>query len=254
MKNQYTWIPTNESLKTQLSTGDNTIYITMQDNAGNKQQSNAIIIKNKAPAFTDKTDGVSSGFRFDEYYYVPAAFETYVTVKCCENNFLKQVSYTDIEHINEKTKTPINSKPEFSFASDVLKISKQTDLTVYENKLVERTITAENIYGQTTTWSFKFKVDTVAPVIKTGTSITIDGKSAVNDWFNKTTLPISGTYTENGSGVKQVTYKLTNGSGTVVESNGSIYTTKTGSDENFAANIGGFTEGKKHEESHRGAN
>lgn len=240
----YTWTPTNESLKTQLSTGDNTIYITMQDNAGNKQQSNAIIIKNKAPAFTDKTDGVSSGFRFDEYYYVNDAFETYVTVKCCENNFLKQVSYTDIEHINEKTKTPINSKPEFSFASDVLKISKQTDLTVYENKLVERTITAENIYGQTTTWSFMFKVDSVAPVIKTGTSITIDGKSAVNDWFNKTTLPISGTYTENGSGVKQVTYKLTNGSGTVVESNGSIYTTDKGDEEEFVANIGGFTEGK----------
>ena len=240
----YTWTPTNESLKTQLSTGDNTIYITMQDNAGNKQQSDAIIIKNKAPDFTNKTDGVSSGFRFDEYYYVNAAFETYVTVKCCENNFLKQVSYTDIEHINEKTKTPINSKPEFSFASDVLKISKQTDLTVYENKLVERTITAENIYGQTTTWSFKFKVDTVAPVIKTGTSITIDGKSAVNDWFNKTTLPISGTYTENGSGVKQVTYKLTNGSGIVVESNGSIYTTDKGDEEEFAANIGGFTEGK----------
>ena len=240
----YTWTPTNESLKTQLSTGDNTIYITMQDNAGNKQQSNAIIIKNKAPAFTDKTDGVSSGFRFDEYYYVNDAFETYVTVKCCENNFLKQVSYTDIEHINEKTKTPINSKPEFSFASDVLKISKQTDLTVYENKLVERTITAENIYGQTTTWSFMFKVDSVAPVIKTGTSITIDGKSAVNDWFNKTTLPISGTYTENGSGVKQVTYKLTNGSGIVVESNGSIYTTDKGDEEEFAANIGGFTEGK----------
>ena len=236
----YTWTPTNESLKTQLSTGDNTIYITMQDNAGNKQQSNAIIIKNKAPAFTDKTDGVSSGFRFDEYYYVPAAFETYVTVKCCENNFLKQVSYTDIEHINEKTKTPINSKPEFSFASDVLKISKQTDLTVYENKLVERTITAENIYGQTTTWSFMFKVDSVAPVIKTGTSITIDGKSAAKDWFNKTTLPISGTYTENGSGVKQVTYNLTNG---VVESNGSIYTTDKGDEEEFAANIGGFTEG-----------
>lgn len=236
----YTWTPTNESLKTQLSTGDNTIYITMQDNAGNKQQSDAIIIKNKAPDFTNKTDGVSSGFRFDEYYYVNAAFETYVTVKCCENNFLKQVSYTDIEHINEKTKTPINSKPEFSFASDVLKISKQTDLTVYENKLVERTITAENIYGQTTTWSFKFKVDTVAPVIKTGTSITIDGKSAVNDWFNKTTLPISGTYTENGSGVKQVTYNLTNG---VVESNGSIYTTDKGDEEEFAANIGGFTEG-----------
>ncbi len=240
----YTWTPTNESLKTQLSTGDNTIYITMQDNAGNKQQSNAIIIKNKAPDFTNKTDGVSSGFRFDEYYYFNAAFETSVTVKCCENNFLKQVSYTDIEHINEKTKTPINSKPEFSFASDVLKISKQTDLTVYENKLVERTITAENIYGQTTTWSFKFKVDSVAPVIKTGTSITIDGKSAVNDWFNKTTLPISGTYTENGSGVKQVTYKLTNGSGTVVESNGSIYTTDKGDEEEFAANIGGFTEGK----------
>lgn len=240
----YTWAPTNESLKTQLSTGDNTIYITMQDNAGNKQQSNAIIIKNKAPAFTDKTDGVSSGFRFDEYYYVNDAFETYVTVKCCENNFLKQVSYTDIEHINEKTKTPINSKPEFSFASDVLKISKQTDLTVYENKLVERTITAENIYGQTTTWSFMFKVDSVAPVIKTGTSITIDGKSAVNDWFNKTTLPISGTYTENGSGVKQVTYKLTNGSGTVVESNGSIYTTDKGDEEEFVANIGGFTEGE----------
>lgn len=240
----YTWTPTNESLKTQLSTGDNTIYITMQDNAGNKQQSNAIIIKNKAPAFTDKTDGVSSGFRFDEYYYVNDAFETYVTVKCCENNFLKQVSYTDIEHINEKTKTPINSKPEFSFASDVLKISKQTDLTVYENKLVERTITAENIYGQTTTWSFMFKVDSVAPVIKTGTSITIDGKSAVNDWFNKTTLPISGTYTENGSGVKQVTYKLTNGSGTVVESNGSIYTTDKGDEEEFVANIGGFTEGE----------
>lgn len=237
----YTWTPTNESLKTQLSTGDNTIYITMQDNAGNKQQSNAILIKNKAPDFTDKTDGVSSGFRFDEYYYVKAAFETYVTVKCCENNFLKQVSYTDIEHINEKTKTPINSKPEFSFASDVLKISKQTDLTVYENKLVERTITAENIYGQTTTWSFKFKVDSVAPVIKTGTSITIDGKSAVNDWYNKTTLPISGTYTENGSGVKQVTYNLTNG---VVESNGSIYTTDKGDEEEFAANIGGFTEGK----------
>lgn len=238
-----------------LVVGDNKFIFSVKDKAGNAKETDEIIINNKAPEFSDENTGISeSAYRVKDCSYVTAPFTTTVNVTCTGNNKLSKVYYSD----TYETKDSDDKKVVNTIVKDIPVSVLDGKFTIpaptptpeniadykqkYENKTVTRTVTAENIYGQKATWEYKFNADLTAPIEKNEAKIKIDGN--VNDWFNKTTLPISGTYTENGSGVKQVTYKLTNGSGTVVESNGSIYTTKTGSDENFAANIGGFTEGK----------
>ena len=236
-----------------LVVGDNKFIFSVKDKAGNAKETEEIIINNKAPEFSNENTGIpESAYRVKDCSYVTAPFTTTTDVKCTGNNKLSKVYYSDTyETTDSNGKKVVNT-----IVKDIPVSVLDGKFTIpapapeniadykqkYENKTVTRTVTAENIYGQKATWEYKFNADLTKPIVKN--EIKIDGKEAVNDWFNKTTLPISGTYTENGSGVKQVTYKLTNGSGIVVESNGSIYTTKTGSDENFAANIGGFTEGK----------
>ena len=239
-----------------LVVGDNKFIFSVKDKAGNAKETDEIIINNKAPEFSDENTGISeSAYRVKDCSYVTAPFTTTANVACTGNNKLSKVYYSDTYETKDSddkevvVNTIVKDIPvsvldgKFTIPAPTPTPENIADYKQkYENKTVTRTVTAENIYGQKATWEYKFNADLTAPIVKN--EIKIDGKEAVNDWFNKTTLPISGTYTENGSGVKQVTYKLTNGSGTVVESNGSIYTTKTGSDENFAANIGGFTEGK----------
>lgn len=238
-----------------LVVGDNKFIFSVKDKAGNAKETEEIIINNKAPEFSKEDTGIlESAYRVKDCSYVKAPFTTTANVACTGNNKLSKVYYSD----TYETKDSDDKKVVNTIVKDIPVSVLDGKFTIpapaptpeniadykqkYENKTVTRTVTAENIYGQKATWEYKFNADLTAPIEKNEAKIKIDGN--VNDWFNKTTLPISGTYTENGSGVKQVTYKLTNGSGTVVESNGSIYTTKTGSDENFAANIGGFTEGK----------
>ncbi|MBP3561820.1 MAG: Ig-like domain repeat protein, partial [Treponema sp.] len=238
-----------------LVVGDNKFIFSVKDKAGNAKETEEIIINNKAPEFSEENTGIpESAYRVKDCSYVKAPFTTTANVACTGNNKLSKVYYSDTYETKDSddkkvVNTIVKDIPvsvldgKFTIPAPTPTLENIADYKQkYENKTVTRTVTAENIYGQKATWEYKFNADLTAPIEKNEAKIKIDGN--VNDWFNKTTLPISGTYTENGSGVKQVTYKLTNGSGTVVESAGSIYTTKTGSDENFAANIGGFTEGK----------
>lgn len=238
--------------KDNLIVGDNKFIFSVKDKAGNAKETTEITINNKAPEFSNENTGISeSAYRVKDCSYVTAPFTTTANVACKGNNKLSKVYYSDTYETTDSN----GNKVVNTIVKDISVSVSDGKFTIpapennadykqnYENKTVTRTVTAENIYGQKATWEYKFNADLTAPVVKNGTKIKIDGKEAVNDWFNKTTLPISGTYTENGSGVKQVTYKLTNGSGTVVESNGSIYTTDKGDEEEFVANIGGFTEG-----------
>lgn len=236
-----------------LVVGDNKFIFSVKDKAGNAKETEEIIINNKAPEFSKEDTGIpESAYRVKDCSYVTAPFTTTANVACTGNNKLSKVYYSDTYETKDSNgKTVVNTiKKDIPVSVSDGKFTIPTPAPEniadykqnYENKTVTRTVTAENIYGQKATWEYKFNADLTKPIVKN--EIKIDGKEAVNDWFNKTTLPISGTYTENGSGVKQVTYKLTNGSGTVVESNGSIYTTDKGDEEEFAANIGGFTEGK----------
>lgn len=236
-----------------LVVGDNKFIFSVKDKAGNAKETTEITINNKAPEFSNENTGIlESAYRVKDCSYVTAPFTTTVNVTCTGNNKLSRVYYSDTyETTDSNDKKVVNTIVKdipVSVLDGKFTIPAPEDIAdykqKYENKTVTRTVTAENIYGQKATWEYKFNADLTAPIVKN--EIKIDGKEAVNDWFNKTTLPISGTYTENGSGVKQVTYKLTltNGSGTVVESAGSIYTTDKGDEEEFVANIGGFTEGK----------
>jgi len=236
-----------------LVVGDNKFIFSVKDKAGNAKETEEIIINNKAPEFSDENTGIlETAYRVKDCSYVKAPFTTTANVACTGNNKLSKVYYSDTYKDSDDKKVAIVKDISVSVLDGKFTIPAPAPTPEniadykqkYENKTVTRTVTAENIYGQKATWEYKFNADLTAPIEKNEAKIKIDGKEAVNDWFNKTTLPISGTYTENGSGVKQVTYKLTNGSGTVVESAGSIYTTKTDSGENFAANIAGFTEGK----------
>ena len=117
-----------------------------------------------------------------------------------------------------------------------ISISKLTeaDKENYEGKIVTRTVIAENIYGiKSEPWTFTFNADFTLPKI---TSTTVDSKeSSYDGWFNKTTLSLNGTCTDENSGISYVTYKLG-------EKEGEIYPSG-GNKEAFAAYIGGFAEG-----------
>ena len=232
-----------------LVVGDNKFIFSVKDKAGNAKTTE-ITINNKAPEFSEEKTGIlESAYRVKDCSYVTAPFTTIVNVACTGNNKLSKVYYSDTYETTDSNGKKVIVEKDIVSESDgkftIPAPEESEDIAdykqKYENKTVTRTVTAENIYGQKATWAYKFNADLTAPIVKN--EIKIDGKEAVNDWFNKTTLPISGAYTENGSGVKQVTYKLTNGLNTVVESAGSIYTTDKGDEEEFVANIGGFTEG-----------
>ena len=117
-----------------------------------------------------------------------------------------------------------------------ISISKSTDAdkAKYEGKIVTRTVIAENIYGiKSESWTFKFNADFTLPNI---TSTKVESKDENYDgWFNKTTLSLNGTCTDENSEISYVTYKLG-------EKEGEIYPSGENK-EAFAANIGGFTEG-----------
>ena len=223
--------------KEDLVEGKNKFIISIKDLAGNTAKTSEIVIDNNAPTFpSDKrnTGILKTAYVKDSCSYVKEFFKTTATINCeGENNKLGIVYYSDVDSdgnvIVENEKLEVKDKN--------ISISKpaDTDKAKYEGKIVTRTVIAENIYGiKSEPWTFTFNADFTLPKI---TSTKVESKVENYDgWFNKTTLSISGTSSDENSGINYVTYKLG-------EKEGEIYPSGENKDS-FAANIGGFAEGE----------
>lgn len=232
--------PTNKNegiqfnIKDNVISGENIFKVFVKDNAGNSVESDEITIDSKVPVFSNKTTGIEEAFISNNCSYVNEFFETTATINCeGENNKLGIVYYSDVDSEGNV----IVENKELEVEDKNISISKLTeaDKENYEGKIVTRTVIAENIYGiKSEPWTFTFNADFTLPKI---TSTKVESKEENYDgWFNKTTLSLNGTCTDENSGISYVTYKLG-------EKEGEIYPSGENK-EAFAANIGGFAEGE----------
>ncbi len=221
--------------KEDLVEGKNKFIISIKDLAGNTAKTSEIVIDNNAPTFpSDKRNtGIpKTAYVKDNCSYVKEFFATTAVINCeGENNKLGIVYYSDVD-----SEGNVIVENELEVKDKNISISKSTDAdkAKYEGKIVTRTVIAENIYGiKSEPWTFTFNADFTLPNI---TPTTVDSKvSSYDGWFNKTTLSLNGTCTDENSGISYVTYKLG-------EKEGEIYPSGENK-EAFAANIGGFAEG-----------
>ena len=242
------------SLK-NIPVGKNSYTIEVIDDAGNKAVSSPILVDNIAPVISSKDTGISAGAYKTEkegksYEYITGAIVASATVSCSgTNNKLESVTWKD-EYKKDETATDVVAEilPSGSCIPDgsgKITIEAVTDekLADYENKYVTRTVTATNIFGQSTEWSYNFILDNKSPEInaseiKLGD---VEYSQIAEKWYKTNTLKLSGTVTEVGSGVNKIDYELNKG-GNLGNLRGTIYTTDIGNKETFESIISGFDE------------
>lgn len=242
------------SLK-NVPVGKNSYTIEVIDDAGNKAVYSPILIDNIAPVISSKNSGIADGAYKTEkegksYEYITGAISTSATVSCSGmNNKLESVTWKD-EYKKDETATEgaaesLSSGSCTPDGSGKITIEAVADekLADYENKYVTRTVTATNIFGQSTEWSYNFILDKTAPQInaseiKLGD---VEYSQIAEKWYKTDTLKLSGTVTEEGSGVNKIDYELNKG-GNLGNLRGTIYTTDIGNKETFESIISGFEE------------
>ena len=164
------------SLK-NIPVGKNSYTIEVIDDAGNKAVSSPILVDNIAPVISSKDTGISAGAYKTEkegksYEYITGAIVASATVSCSgTNNKLESVTWKD-EYKKDETATDVvaeilSSGSCIPDGSGKITIEAVTDekLADYENKYVTRTVTATNIFGQSTEWSYNFILDNKSPEI-----------------------------------------------------------------------------------------
>lgn len=258
---------TFEITLTSVPVGKNKYKVEVVDEAGNKATGDDITIENKAPVISGTKTGIpDNAYKVEQdgnqYSYITKAIASSATVKCTEdNNKLKDVTWKDTYIKTEKyengTQTNtieiLNSgtcSPDSAGIITIAEISEES-FKKYENAYVTRTVTATNIYGQTSEWNFYYILDSIKPNLlaksEGNVDITTLGGTNVNSlgtvWFNKDTLEIKGSYFEEGSGIKQIEYELTDGIDNSTVQTGMIYTSSpVDKKESFSSIISGFTE------------
>lgn len=258
---------TFEITLTSVPVGKNKYKVEVVDEAGNKATVDDITIENKAPVISGTTTGIpDNAYKVEQdgnqYSYITKAIASSATVKCTEdNNKLKDVTWKDTYIKTEKyedgaqtnTIEILNSGTCSPDSAGIITIAEipQESFKKYENAYVTRTVTATNIYGQTSEWNFYYILDSIKPKLlanlEGNVDITTLGGTNVNSlgtvWFNKDTLEIKGSYFEEGSGIKQIEYELTDGIDNSTVQTGMIYTSSpVDKKESFSSIISGFTE------------
>lgn len=235
----------------KVPVGENKFTFSIKDKAKNESKSeNSIIINNKAPVIGVPETGIpKEAYKVEkqgiQYSYIKEKITATATVTCEGNgNKLENVKWKDSGTDEFVEKVGVCTPG----ADGKITVTMPENIDDYENKYITRTVTATNIYGQSNIWTYYFILDKTAPVLKTessGDDITSLGGTNVNSlgtkWFNKDTLELKGVYEENGSGVKQIDYKLSIGNGE--PQTGTVYTSgNNNGKENFASIISGFAE------------
>lgn len=242
----------------KVPVGENNFTFSVKDKAGNESAtSGAITIINSAPVIENRETGINSAaYKIEkdgkQYQYINKAITASAKVTCAgKGNKLKEVKYED----KDENDAAIAGGALTSDANGIITIPAQSDLKVYENEYVTRTVTATNVYGQLNTWTYYFIADTIAPKLNansTGDDQTqIGGKfvasleDAKNRWFKTETLETKGSYAENGSGIKEIEYEITGENSDFAKKDGKIYASgKNGDNEKFSSIISGFAENK----------
>ena len=219
------------AIKDYVQEGKNTFKVVVIDNAGNENASEEITINNTKPKVT-VTSNIDTKYKNTEgYLYSNADITVTLTVKdenelsslvCDKDNTLPSVNKNNSEQTVLDTITKPNS----------------------DSDGISRTYTATNVYGLETTYEFKYIFDVTAPVLNTQKDgdkpySTIGGKdlgSCSEVWFNATDLQVAGRFTESGSGISEIKYKLNEGN------EETILSTKQQGYETFRATISGFVE------------
>ena len=219
------------AIKDYVQEGKNTFKVVVIDNAGNENASEEITINNTKPKVT-VTSNIDTKYKNAEgYLYSNADITVTLTVKdenelsslvCDKDNTLPSVNENNSEQTVIDTITKPNS----------------------DSDGISRTYTATNVYGLETTYEFKYIFDVTAPVLNTQKDgdkpySTIGGKdlgSCSEVWFNATDLQVAGRFTESGSGISEIKYKLNEGN------EETILSTKQQGYETFRATISGFVE------------
>lgn len=257
---------TFEITLTSVPVGKNKYKVEVVDEAGNKATVDDITIENKAPVISGTTTGIpNNAYKVEQdgnqYSYITEAIASSATVKCTEdNNKLKDVTWKDTyiktkkdENGTQTNTIELNSGTCSPDSAGIITIAEipQESFEKYENAYVTRTVTATNIYGQTSEWNFYYILDSIEPKLlanlEGNVDITTLGGRNVNSlgkvWFNKDTLEIKGSYFEEGSGIKQIEYELTDGIDNSTVQTGMIYTSSpVDKKESFSSIISGFTE------------
>lgn len=239
----------------EIPVGKNSYTIEVIDDAGNKSVSSPILIENIAPAISSKNSGIANGAYKTEkegksYEYITGINKTSAVITCSgANNKLYSVSWKDEpanETATEGAAESLSSGSCMPDGSGKITIEAVGDekLADYENKYVTRTVTATNIFGQSTQWSYHFILDKTAPQINVNEIKLndVEYSQIPNKWYKTDTLKLYGTVTEEGSGVNIIEYELKNGEN-YDALKGTIYASDQGNKETFESIISGFTEG-----------
>lgn len=240
----------------EIPVGKNSYTIEVIDDAGNKSVSSPILIENIAPVISSKNSGITDGaYKIEKdgksYEYITGIITTSAVITCSgANNKLDSVSWKDeYQKAGEGNESVI---VELSFGSCMpdgsgkitIEAVGDEKLADYENKYVTRTVTATNIFGQSTQWSYHFILDKTAPQINVNEIKLndVEYSQIPNKWYKTDTLKLYGTVTEEGSGVNKIEYELKNGENDNALK-GTIYASDQGNKETFESIISGFTEG-----------
>lgn len=237
----------------EIPVGKNSYTIEVIDDAGNKSVSSPILIENIAPVISSKNSGIANGaYKIEKdgksYEYITEIITTSAVITCSgENNRLDSVSWKDeyqkAGEGNESVIVELSSGIcEPSDDGKIIIKDVSVDFSEYENKYVTRTVTATNIFGQSTQWSYHFILDKTAPQINVNEIKLndVEYSQISNKWYKTDTLKLYGTVTEEGSGVNIIEYELKNGENDNALK-GTIYASDQGK---FESIISGFTEGK----------
>lgn len=239
----------------EIPVGKNSYTIEVIDDAGNKSVSSPILIENIAPVISSKNSGIAAGaYKIEKdgksYEYITGIITTSAVITCSgANNKLDSVTWKDeyqkAGEGNESAIVVLSSgicKP--SVDGKIIIKDVSGDFSEYENKYVTRTVTATNIFGQSTQWSYHFILDKTAPQINVNEIKLndVEYSQIPNKWYKTDTLKLYGTVTEEGSGVNIIEYELKNGEN-YDALKGTIYASDQGNKETFESIISGFTEG-----------
>ncbi|MBR1404969.1 MAG: hypothetical protein IJ558_12430 [Treponema sp.] len=239
------------------------VTITARSSGGTVSEKRSIIVDTKAPtvkslSITNAVSGSTTinGTSYSIYYINPAlvADGSYIISGSSNDNYeLEKTTYT-ITGVNANGATSFSDELDdsetWNFTAVLKDFVAQTgavDITVSVNatdKAGNTTATSTNLY---------LMIDATAPAITTDKiGNTTYSEDATEVWLNNTTLGVSGTIAESGSGVKAIYYQVTNdAAGTMTTANyandgiasGTIYTVDGGSTEEFTQTINAFKNG-----------
>lgn len=242
---------TFEITLTSVPVGKNKYKVEVVDEAGNKATVDDITIENKAPVISSKNTGIADGaYKIEKdgksYEYITGIITTSAVITCSgANNKLDSVSWKDeYQKAGEENESVIvelsSGICEPNVDREIIIKDVSGDFSEYENKYVTRTVTATNIFGQSTQWSYHFILDKTAPQINVNEIKLndVEYSQISNKWYKTDTLKLYGTVTEEGSGVNIIEYELKNGENDNALK-GTIYASDQGK---FESIISGFTE------------